>query len=219
MPKEKENLSSFYRRVAREHQNVFRSDKSVLFCMVCDSNVAAKQMSQVTQHLSTAKHLAGLKRKAADPNQPNQSLLTTLNENRPDVGQFAMDLTDCFVKANIPLSNIRNSAVVQFIEKYTKYASPSVFTLRNKILPTIYDDNIGKMKRIADGKYIWASMDESTDSEDRFVANFVFGILGDEREQGRCYLFASEVLTSVNSSTMATFFDECVNLLSELHLK
>lgn len=75
------------------------------------------------------------------------------------------------------------------------------------------------MKRIADGKYIWASMDESTDSEDRFVANFIFGILGDEREQGRCYLFASEVLTSVNSSTMATFFDECVNLLSELHLK
>lgn len=218
MPKEKENLSSFYRRVTKEYQNVFRSDQSVLFCLVCDIEIAAKQMSQVKQHVSTAKHLAGLKRKTTNENNTNQTLLTTLNDANRDVGQFAIDLTDCFLKANIPLYTIRNPDVVKFVEKYTKYASPSEFTLRNKILPKIYDKCVGKMKQIANGKHIWASIDESTDSEDRFVANFVFGIMGDERERDRCYLFASKVLTNVNSSTIATFFDECINELSELKL-
>ena len=215
MPKEKETLSSFYRRVSKEYQNVFRTDNSVLFCLICDCEVPAKQICQVRQHLSTKKHLASVKRKSSVENRSNQTLLTTLNENRTDVSQFAIDLADCFIKANIPLFAIRNPAVVNFIEKYTKYASPSEFTLRNKILPKIYDDTIQKMKDFAKNKHIWVTVDESTDSEDRFVANFVFGILGDEEEKDRCYLFASDVLSSVNNSTIATFFDKCINELSK----
>lgn len=70
------------------------------------------------------------------------------------------------------------------------------------------------MKMIAAGNFIWISVDESTDSEQRLVANFVFGELNVERERGRSYLFASQVLEATNSSTVATFFDECIAQLS-----
>lgn len=74
---------------------------------------------------------------------------------------------------------------------------------------------IENMKRIATGKYIWTSIEESTDCEQRFLANFVFGILGEEQERGRSYLFASKVLEVTNNTTIATFFDETLRVLSE----
>lgn len=45
--------------------------------------------------------------------------------------------------------------------------------------------------------------------------NFGFGALGVELERGRSYLFTSKVLDAVNHSTIATFFDETMNELSE----
>lgn len=89
------------------------------------------------------------------------------------------------------------------MEKHTKYAAPSEWTLRTNCVPIIYAECLEKMKKIANGNYIWASVDQSTDSEQRFVANFVFGVLGVEKERGRSYLFSSAVLNAVNG----TFLD------------
>lgn len=72
------------------------------------------------------------------------------------------------------------------------------------------------MKKIAANNYIWVSVDESTGSEQRFVANFMFGVLGVEKERGRSYLFSSVVMDGVNGSTMATFLDDSLKELSEL---
>lgn len=94
---------------------------------------------------------------------------------------------------------------------------PSVFTLRNKYLPKIYEESFEKFKQIVAGQFLWASIDETTDSEQRYVANFVFVVLGVERKYGRCYLFALKVLEAVNSSTTATFFDECINELVSIN--
>lgn len=72
------------------------------------------------------------------------------------------------------------------------------------------------MKQIAADQYIWVSIDETTDCEQRAVANFVFGILGVEKERSQSYLFASHVLEgAVNSSTVAQFLDESINQLSK----
>lgn len=42
------------------------------------------------------------------------------------------------------------------------------------------------------------SIDESTDSEKRFVANFVFGVLGVENERDRNHLFTAKVMEATN---------------------
>lgn len=126
-----------------------------------------------------------------------------------------MDLASCFVKSNIPLYKMRDPALVEFLEKHTKYAAPSETHLRSKCIPKIYEECVEKLKRIAAEKYIWVSLDETTDSEQRYVVNFVFGILGVEEERGRCYLFSSKVLNQVNNSTIARFFDDTVGELGK----
>lgn len=75
------------------------------------------------------------------------------------------------------------------------------------------------MKEKAAKKYEWVSIDVTTDSEERYVVNLIFGVLAIERERDRSYLFASKVLEKVNHTTIAMFFDECVDELSELQKK
>lgn len=44
------------------------------------------------------------------------------------------------------------------------------------------------------------------------MVNFVFGVLG---EPDQCYLFATKIIEATNHNTIAAFFDECLNELSE----
>lgn len=91
-----------------------------------------------------------------------------------------MDLTKTFIESNIPLHTIRQPSMVKFLEIHTKYGVPSESTLR-KCIPKIYNECMNKMKGIAANKYLWVSIDETTDSEERYVANFIFGVLGVDR--------------------------------------
>ena len=62
------------------------------------------------------------------------------------------------------------------------------------------------IRKKAAGNRIWASMDETTDIEQRHVACFVFGVMDVEGEENRCYLANIAVLEKVNHSTISGFF-------------
>lgn len=64
-----------------------------------------------------------------------------------------------------------------------------------------------------DGKKLWVSIDETSDCEQRYVACFVFGILGEEEERTKCYLGNMAQLESVNHSTIAAFFNDSLTVL------
>lgn len=219
MPKGKESVKSFLERMVKENEGQFSTDGQVLFCLMCDKNVPATQISQVKQHLCSSKHSKSVTRKT-DTKQPQKNQLLLPAMKKDDVvdrnaNMFAMDLTQCFIETNIPLNVIRDKSMVKFLEKYTKYGVPSESTLRTKYIPQIYEECVNKMKEKAKNNFLWVSLDESTDSEERYVVNFIFGILGVESERGKCYLFTSKVLEKANGETMARFFDECVNELSK----
>lgn len=205
--------------MTKEFPDVFKTDGSVLYCLACDTDITAKQRCQVKQHVETSKHISNVARKNKSDTSSSQELLTTMAGSTVQsrkTSKFTMDLAKCFLRANIPLHKIRHPDIVEFLEEHTKYTAPSEFTLRNNCLPQIYDDYVDKMKRIAADRYIWVSVDETTDCEQRAVVNFVFGVLGVEQQRGRSYLFGSEVLEDrVNSATIAQFFDETINQLSE----
>ncbi|KAK3887382.1 hypothetical protein Pcinc_008499 [Petrolisthes cinctipes] len=69
------------------------------------------------------------------------------------------------------------------------------------------------IRRKACGKKIWVSLDETTDVEQRCIVNLVFGVLGDETERGKYYLVNVGVLSKVNHSTVAGFFNDSLQLL------
>lgn len=214
MPKSKEPISAFYRRMVKEYPGVFKTDNTVLFCLLCESDINARQLFQVKQHLSTGKHLAQVAKKDQRANtSQNQALITEFNQVK--VKPFELDLAKCFLNANIPLFKIRNEHVVNFLEKYTSKPIPSESLLRSKYVPLIYDECIQKMKKIAEGKYLWVSLDETTDCEQRYVVNFIFGVLNDEIERGKSYLFSVDIVEVVNSETIAAFFDESITQLGE----
>lgn len=136
-------------RACEAHPKVFRHDGEVLFCLMCDDIVNASQISQVTQHLQTAKHLGNVQRKEKTANPKVQALLSTLpsqTENQ-SASNFAMDSTNAFLKSNIALHKIANPAMAEFIEKHTKFAAPSETTLRRKYVSKLFDETIERMKK------------------------------------------------------------------------
>lgn len=169
MPKDKEDSKGFFHRMLGEFPGQFRTDGRVLFCLMCDVEINAKQKSQVSQHLATSKHVtsSNRKNKGQEP-QKNQLLLTTMKGNNDEdrsVNVFAMNLTKCFIKSNIPLHTIRKPSMIQFLEKHTKYSVPSEPTLHNKYIPQIYDECMKKlMEKAEKNPFLWVSLDESTDS-------------------------------------------------------
>lgn len=108
---------------------------------------------------------------------------------------------------------ITRPSFIAFLEKYTKQRIPSDTTLRTDYLPVLYEETMEKLREKAKGKKIWITVDETTDVEQRMVANFVFGILGVESEYGKSYLLNSAELDKTNANTIAVFFTESLNLL------
>lgn len=217
MPKYKESVENFNKRMVKEHKVVLTCDEKVLFCKMCDTPLAAKQLFQVTQHLQTGKHLASVKRKEKQCTTTSQALITTMPD--PNVSRnlhnFNMDIAKLCLEVNIPLHRVGHPTFKKFIETHTMYAAPSVTKLREKCVPKVYENCINKMKSIADDKFIWVAIDETTDCEERYVANFVFGLLGEEDEITKSYLFASKQLQVTNSNSIGTFFNDCVTELGE----
>lgn len=58
MPKSKELQREFNLRIIKTYTKIVRADNSILYCVLCDSTIAAKQLSQIKQHLDCAKHKA-----------------------------------------------------------------------------------------------------------------------------------------------------------------
>lgn len=216
MPKAKETDRQFVARMVIEFPGNFRADNSVLFCIICNVNVSGKRKSIVKKHLEAAKHIEAAERRKKKE-VPVQSLITGYGASQPILNSFNMDLCETFVEANIPINKVKHPSVVRFLEKYTDHTVPSDTLLRQKYVPTLYDKCIEELRSKVGNKHIWVSIDETTDCEDRLVANFVFGLMEDvgedSPERGKCYLLNMAEVNAANASEMAAFFNNSLLLL------
>lgn len=211
----KESATSFYTRVVADYPGVFRTDNSVLYFNYCNVQVTASKIFQVKQHISTGKHQAAEKlKKTGQPTQPTQTFMTEFQQ--PKINQFSFDLCQSFVVANIPLKKVSHPSIIRFMETHTKNTMPSESSLRQKYVPMLYDQCLEKLREKAKNRYIWVSLDETTDSKQQMVANFVFGIMeSDENhpERGKCYLLNMAIVDAANANNMAKFFNDSLLLL------
>lgn len=215
MPKVKETASEFLSRMRREYPGVFRTDNSVLFCIYCNHTVTGNKLFNVKQHIAGNKHKEAAKRRTAG--QSAQTLLPEYQQTQR-INPFNMDLCQTFIEANIPLKKVSHPSVVKFLEKYTSNTMPCESTIRQKYVPILYNTCIEDLQAKAADKHIWVSIDETTDSEQRLVANFMFGLMEgitDENspERGKCYLLNMAEVDAANSSNMAKFFVDSLSLL------
>jgi len=212
MPKVKQHLSSRLNCFVSEFgARMFSTDGKVLYCNYCDVKVGSEKRFNVTQHINTDKHKNSVKRKEKNQNALKLGKVQQLVSNSKK-SSFNKDLCFVMLSANIPLNKLGNVQLKQFLEKYTGKQIPAITTLRKGYVDDIYSETINKIRNAVTGKKIWVSIDKTTDSLGRYIANVVIGTLETDGP-GQTFLLNSEVLTKANHSTIAQLFDNSMHLL------
>jgi hypothetical protein len=121
--------------------------------------------------------------------------------------EFNADLCEAMIKSNIALNKLQNKFFKSFLEKYSNRHIPDESTLRKNYVNSIYKETIEEIKKIVGDNYIWFSVDETTDSCGRYVANFIVGVLNDEIAT-KGFLISSKQLDKTNAVTISQFITE-----------
>ncbi|XP_022180013.1 uncharacterized protein LOC111040403 [Myzus persicae] len=210
MPKVKVSLSSQLNNYVSEFgPEVFSTDGKILYCKICDIKCGSAKRFNVTQHLTTGKHLKLVAQREKNINikKAQQHFLTDTKKSC-----FNKYLCSAMLSANIPLNKLNNESFKSFLVKYTGKIIPAVTTLRKGYVDEIYDETLIKIRNAVIDKKIWVSIDETTDSLGRFVANVIIFTLETDTP-GQTFLLNSEVLPKVNNSTIAKLFDDSMHIL------
>lgn len=183
----------------------FKSDGHELLCVACGQSVSCLQRSLITQHINTSKHKENKVRKI----KFNQNFITSSSSNSKST--FDTDLCRTLIKADIPLTKLKNPTFKMFLEKYTGQAVPEESTLRKNYVEVIYNETLSKIRDIIGNGPIWVSVDETTDVDGRYIANCIVGKLNSE--PSKPIVLSCGELTKCNHQTIARFFNDAMSLL------
>ena len=78
----------------------------------------------------------------------------------------------------MPLNKLTNVKLKSFLEELRGQSILDQTTLRKTYVHELYTDTIQILQKKATGAKLWVSIDETTDVEQRYVACYVFGVLG-----------------------------------------
>ncbi|KAL4142184.1 hypothetical protein QTP88_004693 [Uroleucon formosanum] len=208
MPKEKSTKAYRLRNFVIEFgESVFSTDNFILFCKICDLKVASEKRFSIIQHLKTDKHIRSAARLENNKTNNVQQLVTNQK-----LSEFNSDLCKTLLSANIPLYKLKNTHLKSFLEKYMQRDIPDESTLRKYYVNDCYNQTMDKIGVTVQDQKIWVSIDETTDSNGRYVANVIIGTLEIDCP-GEIMLLTSEMLEKVNHSTIAKLFDRPMALL------
>jgi hypothetical protein len=181
-------------------EKIFSTDGDILLCRVCEKSVNFEKRYFVTQHCDSGVHKRNVEK--ALGTSSTKSAPQTIGECLVDKdNEFTMDLCNALIASDIPMHKIENHTFRTFLEKYTKKSIPSRSSLR-KYVDRNYQLTLAKIRESVGDKNIWISIDETTDSMGRYVANTIIGTLEPE-SQSRIFLLNSEWLEKTNASTIS----------------
>ena len=123
-------------------------------------------------HLSNAKNLS---------NQPKIENLLKESTAGKEKDKFCRDLCRAFVESGIPLFKLRHPSIRLFIEKYTPFKAPSETLIRTSYLEKEVLNDIEEMKNCLKDENIWIGIDETTDSNGRYIVIVLAGALNPDR--------------------------------------
>lgn len=163
---------------------------------------------QIDQHLGTAIHKENLKKKSQQISITS-SFASTSNASQ-NANQFNLDLCNALVSANIPLRKIENPEFKKFLLKYCGNSLPSATMLRTKYLNINFENVRNEIKSKIINKFLWISVDETTDVKGRYIANLIIGTLGSD-EPSIPYLISVRELEKTNHATVAKFVNDSLH--------
>lgn len=131
------------------------------------------------------------------------------------------------MNCNIPLHKLEHKSCQNFLKTYCKIKDkpaqiPSSSTLRKKYVSACYKDVMTSIKNQLKAEYLWISVDETTDTKGRQIANLIVGVLNDSGDFKNSYLISVKCLEKTNYATIARFVNESLTnffYLIKYHLK
>lgn len=212
MPKAKPSKSCHLKQIVAEFGDyIFSTDGDILYCKMCDTKVAAEKRFTVQQHIGRDKHIRAVQ--ISNKKKSAQRLLQQCSyEGENKSSDFFRDLCDALVSAYIPFWALINEKLKNFLEVNCGRSIPDESTLRKNYLSKCYNNILEMIRNKVHGKKIFVSFDETCDMEARYVANVIIGTLEIDGP-GEVFLLTSDVLESVNHSTICKLFDGSMFLL------
>ncbi|CAK5038840.1 unnamed protein product [Meloidogyne enterolobii] len=208
MAPEKRNQASLFRSWIKNYpDSIFTTDSKIIFCNACSQQVPATKSFHLRQHSETAKHQSNLKRYGSE----QQQLISSSFSRSETSDTFLEELCDSFLAANIPLWKLTNEVLREFLSKYCKRIIPDESTLRKKYVDICYQKAMARIRVEVGSGYVWASVDESTDCQGRYVANLLVGMLHSS-EFHVPSLVAVKMLEATNHSTVARFVNDGLSM-------
>ena len=80
-------------------------------------------------------------------------------------------------------------------------------------LKQCYEEKINFIENKIKHQKVWVSIDETTDACGRWIGHFVIGILSKVEEEYKSFMINSESFEKMNSTNIAKFFENTVNIL------
>lgn len=169
-----------------------------LYCKYCSTYLYKINSYSLNRHEQTDKHKHFY--------QVATSVSTTVNSAEVLMtrkSEFSRELCEAFLAADIPLWKLQNKKLHNFLEKWTHQNIPEASTIRKNYIKPCYIETMCKIRNSVGENDVWIS-DETTDVENRAVANFIIGTLHSDRP-GKIYLLHSAVLEKTNNRTIVKF--------------
>ncbi|XP_025408739.1 uncharacterized protein LOC112682378 [Sipha flava] len=203
------NCSARLRNFVKEFgEDIFSCDNAVLFCKVCGVKESAEKKYNIQQHIARGKHIQQLNIRNQQEKPKSQLLVTGMSMK----SSFNEELCNVFLSTNIPLTKLNIPTFRDFLHKHTKQIFTDESTLRKNYIDQCYTNTIIKIRDYVRNKNVWVSIDETTDVEERYVANVIIGTL-EVDNPGKIFLLNSEVLEKANHSTISKLFDRSLFIL------
>lgn len=152
MPKTKKDRVSgvLHKFNSGRNYKIFEMHTEGVYCTVCACVLRSVTSWTLESHLTKLKHQSNAKLKLS------QTQITTCITQQP-VTNFAHDLVETFLAADIPLNKLSDPKIQWLFQTYAKENVPSVSTARTRYLKDIYDEKLTKMKEDLAGKKLWVS--------------------------------------------------------------
>lgn len=135
-----------------------------------------------------------------------------LDAKPKNINSFNEDLCLALIAANIPWNKLQIPLFKNFLNKYTNNHIPDESTLRKNYLGPCYSRVIISIREIIGDSDIWISVDETTDTNGRYIANLLVGFLKHDTAS-QAYLLASKELPKTNHSTVSRFINDSLRIL------
>ena len=110
------------------------------------------------------------------------------------------------------MNKLNNKHFREFLTKYCKTTIPDESTLRKGYFNSCYENTLAKIRDTITDQKIWVSIDETSDSVRRNVANVIVGTL-QPQNPSNMFVIHTEYLEKVNHSTIFQLFDKAIHIL------